>query len=105
MRLGIQRSLSKTVDFIRRLSADPLLIPEFTIRYTHLKLSKVLLPITNRLHAKEKLDEIEFSYNRFQEITKRGRKYGTEMPPRPMGLGVLFAFILILFYLVFYLLR
>lgn len=105
LRLGIQRSLSKVVDFIVKLSADPLLIPEFTIRYTHLKISKVLLPRTNPTHAKEKLAEIEFNYNRFQEITKRGRKYGTEMPPRPMGLGVLFAFILILFYLVFYLLR
>lgn len=104
-RLSIQRSLSKAVDFIGKLSADPLLIPEFTIRYTHLKLAKVLLPITNPPHAREKLAEIEFNFNRFQEITKRGRKYGTEMPPRPMGLGVLFAFILILFYLVFYLLR
>jgi multicomponent Na+:H+ antiporter subunit D len=104
-RLSIQRSFSKAVDVIGKLSADPLMIPEFTIRYTHLKLAKVFLTIANPDHAKEKLAEIEFNFGRFQEITKRGRKYGTEMPPRPMGLGVLFAFILILFYLVFYVLR
>jgi multicomponent Na+:H+ antiporter subunit D len=104
-RLSIQRSASQAVDFIRKLGADPILIPEFTIRYTHLKLSKALLPITNPPHAKERLAEIEFNFNRFREITKSGRKYGTDMPPRPMGLGVLFAFILMLFYLVFYLLR
>ena len=103
-RISVQNSLSRLINSVAKLSGDPLLIPELAVRYTHLKFAKVFLQADKSPHTREKLAEIEFKFRRLQEISERGRVYGADMPQKPIGLGVLLAFILILFYLIVYLL-
>jgi NADH:ubiquinone oxidoreductase subunit 5 (subunit L)/multisubunit Na+/H+ antiporter MnhA subunit len=103
-RFHVQNSLSKLVNSVAKLSGDPLRIPELTVRYIHLKFARAVLQTDKNPLARKKLDAIESKFRRLQEIDERGRTYGADMPQKPIGLGVLLAFILILFYLVVYLL-
>ncbi len=49
-----------------------------------------------------KIADLEFRFNRLIKMRETGRYYGTEVPRRPVGLGVLFAFVLIFFYALIY---
>jgi hypothetical protein len=103
VRLSVQNSLSRLVNSVAKVSGDPILIPELAIRYIHLKFAKALLHADKSQRSRNNLADIEFKFRRLQEISERGREYGADMPQKPIGLGVLLAFILILFYLAVYL--
>ncbi|MDI6889590.1 MAG: Na(+)/H(+) antiporter subunit D [Thermodesulfovibrionales bacterium] len=103
-RLKMQGFLSKVVDSVAKLGRDPLFIPELAIRYVHLKIAQILIPVAKPQGAKERLAELEFKLRRIQKISESGREYGADIPRRPIGLGVLLAFVLIFFYLLIYML-
>jgi len=102
-RLGVQNVLSRAVDSIAKLSRDQLLILELAIRYIHLKIAQMYVPKSKFPGSTRKLGELEFKFRRLQEIKKSGIEY-SDVPRRPIGLGVLLAFVLIFFYVLIYML-
>ena len=99
---GIQNFSSKAVHYLKRFSSDPLLIPEIVIRYSLLNYYQILAAITQAESLKEKRDNMDFKVQRFLKVAESGRVYVADMPRRPIGLGVFFAFVFIFFYLLMY---
>jgi multicomponent Na+:H+ antiporter subunit D len=104
LRYSVQGFFTRVIDSVSKLSADPVFIPELTIRYVHLKLAQVFVPKDKSLTAKRKLAELEFKFRHLQEMGKHGVAYSTDTHWKSVGLGVLFALILIFIYLLVYIL-
>jgi multicomponent Na+:H+ antiporter subunit D len=102
LRSGIQNFSTRTIGAIAKFSTDPLLIPEIILRSIHLGVYKALA--TPSTGTNPRIANLEFQLSRLQKMKEIGRYYGTEIPRRPVGLGVLFAFVLIFFYLLIYML-
>ena len=94
LRFRLQSFFTRMVADITSLSKNPILLPEITIRYIHLR-------IINRFsHASEpsedKLDELKELQSRFDAI--REMRYDENVYRRPIGFGVLVAVILLFLY-------
>jgi len=86
---------------ITSLSKNPILLPEITARYFHLK-------IINRLYQasdmyKDKLDELKELESRLAAVKEM--RYDENVYRRPIGLGVLIAIILLFLYGLIYFIR
>jgi len=101
IRLRLQRFFTKMVAGIASLSKNPILLPEITIRYIHLK-------IINRLYQasdiyNDKLGELKELESRLAAVKEM--RYDENVYRRPIGLGVLIAIILLFLYGLIYFIR
>jgi len=101
LRLRLQRFFTKMVAGIASLSKNPILLPEITVRYFHLK-------IINRLYQasdiyNDKLDELKELESRLAAVKEM--RYDENVYRRPIGLGVLIAIILLFLYGLIYFIR
>lgn len=101
-RNGLQNFSSLIISGIAKLSNDPLIIPETILQGIHLSFYKAFTATSKAPGTIAKTAKLEYRFNRLLKMKETGRYYGTEVPRRPVGLGVLFAFILIFFYLLIY---
>jgi hypothetical protein len=101
-RNGLQNFSSIIISGIAKLSTDPLIIPETILQGIHLRFYKAFTATSKAPRTIAKTAELEYRFNRLLKMKETGRYYGTEVPRRPVGLGVLFAFILIFFYALIY---
>lgn len=99
-RNGIQNLSSRTINAIAKFATDPLIVPELILKGIQLRVYKALT--TSSADTDLKIANLEFRFNRLIKMREVGRYYGTEVPRRPVGLGVLFAFVLIFFYALIY---
>jgi multicomponent Na+:H+ antiporter subunit D len=101
LRLRLQRFFTKMVANITSLSKNPILLPEITARYFHLK-------IINRLYQasdmyKDKIGELKELESRLAAVKEM--RYDENVYRRPIGLGVLIAIILLFLYGLIYFIR
>ena len=101
LRLRLQSFFTKTVASITSLSKNPILLPEITIRYIHLK-------IINRLYKasdiyNDKIDELKELESKLAAVKEM--RYDENVYRRPIGLGVLIAIILLFLYGLIYFIR
>jgi len=101
LRLRLQSFFTRMVTNIASLSKNPILLPEITVRYFHLK-------IMNRLYQasgtyKDKADELKGLESRI--AAAKEMRYDENVYRRPIGLGVLIAIIFLLVYGLIYFIR
>jgi multicomponent Na+:H+ antiporter subunit D len=101
LRVRLQSFFTKMVENIANLSKNPILLPEITVRYFHLK-------IINRLYQasdtyREKQDEIRALESKL--AAAKEMRYDENVYRRPIGLGVLIAIILLFLYGLIYFIR
>jgi len=101
LRLRLQSFFTKMVANVASLSKNPILLPEITVRYFHLK-------IINRLYQasdiyNDKLDELKELESRLAAVKEM--RYDESVYRRPVGLGVLIAIILLFLYGLIYFIR
>ena len=101
-RNGIQNFSSRTIGAIVKFATDPLIVPELILKGIQLGVYKALA--TSSKGTNPKIADLEFRFNRLIKMRETGRYYGTEVPRRPVGLGVLISFVLIFFYALIYML-
>lgn len=99
-RNGIQNFSSRTIGAIAKFASDPLIVPELILKGIQIGVYKALAASSTVTNPK--IADLEFRFNRLIKMRETGRYYGTEVPRRPVGLGVLFAFVLIFFYALIY---
>jgi multicomponent Na+:H+ antiporter subunit D len=103
-RLNVQWFFSRVTDSVGRFSTDPVFIPKLALRYIHLKLAQILILGEKSPGAKRKLAELEFKFRHLQEMGKHGITCSIDTHCKSTGIGVLFALILIIIYLLTYIL-
>ena len=101
-RNGIQNFSSRAIGAIAKFATDPLIVPELILKGIQLGVYKALA--TSSKGTNPKIADLEFRFNRLIKMRETGRYYGTEVPRRPVGLGVLISFVLIFFYALIYML-
>jgi hypothetical protein len=101
-RNGIQNFSSRTIGAIVKFATDPLIVPELILKGIQLGVYKALAASSTGTNPK--IYDLEFKFNRLIKMKETGRYYGTEVPKRPVGLGVLISFVLIFFYAMIYML-
>src|SRR4030043_18977 len=101
-RHGIQNFSSRAIGAIVKFATDPLIVPELILKGIQLGVYKALA--TSSTGTNPKIADLEFRFNRLIKMRETGRYYGTEVPRRPVGLGVLISFVLIFFYALIYML-
>ncbi|MEW6067162.1 MAG: Na(+)/H(+) antiporter subunit D [Nitrospirota bacterium] len=98
-RNSIQTFSSRSISAIAKFAIDPLIVPELILKGIQLGIYKALASSTG---TNPKIEYLEFKFNRLIKMRETGRYYGTDVPRRPVGLGVLISFVLIFFYVLIY---
>ena len=101
LREAISGFSSHVVNASIKFATDPLLVPELIIKGAQVGIYKALSNQENQ-RSQERLQRLEAKLEHLRSLKATGRYYGTEMPRRPLGVGVLISFGLIFFYIVIY---
>lgn len=102
IRNAMARISSNVVRASIRFASDPLLIPELVFKGAYLGVKKAL-GVSQK--NEQEVITLEKKIEYLKALRDTGRYYGTEMPRRPLGLGVLIAYGLIFFYLMIYMFK
>lgn len=104
IREAIARTSQRLVKASIKFATDPLLVPELIIKGAYVGVYKALTSIEDQRRS-ERLHQLEAKLDYLRRLKETGRYYGTDMPKRPLGWGVLIAFGLIFLYMIVYMFR
>ncbi|MFQ3574228.1 MAG: proton-conducting transporter membrane subunit, partial [Thermodesulfovibrionales bacterium] len=99
LRNAMARTSSKIVQGAVKFASDPLLLPEIIVKGATFGIYKALA--TSNLHE-NRINELEKEIKYLTFYRNTGRHYGTDLPKRSLGAGILLTFMLIFCLLIFY---
>ncbi len=103
-REAMARTSQRIVKAAIKFATDPLLVPELIVKGAYVGIYKALTSLEDQ-RRNERLHQLEAKLNYLRGLKETGRYYGTDMPKRPLGWGVLIAFALIFLYMIVYMFR